>query len=166
LSLASSVQQAVWSEASDQPVEQISTMEKIVEVASAETRFYTQALGVFAFVALMLGSLGIYGVMSYSVAQRKHELGVRMALGARPSDVLRLVVGQGMWLTLGGVTLGLTAAFGLTRLMSGLLYGVSATDPLTFFGIAVLLGIVALVACLIPARRATRLNPVIALRNE
>jgi putative ABC transport system permease protein len=166
LSLASSVQQAVWSEASDQPVEQISTMEKIVEVASAETRFYTLALGVFAFVALMLGSLGIYGVMSYSVAQRKHELGVRMALGARPSDVLRLVVGQGMWLTLGGVTLGLTAAFGLTRLMSGLLYGVSATDPLTFFGIAVLLGIVALVACLIPARRATRLNPVIALRNE
>jgi putative ABC transport system permease protein len=133
-------------------------MERIVAAAMAETRFYTWALGVFALVALTLGALGIYGVMSYSVAQRRHELGIRMALGARPGEVLRLVVGQGMRLTLVGVALGLASALALTRLMTGLLFGVSATDPLTFVGIAVLLVLVALLACWIPARRATRIG--------
>ena len=166
LGLTTAVQQAVWAEANDQPVEHISTMARIVAEASAETRFYSWALGVFALVALALGALGIYGVMSYSVAQRRHELGIRMALGAKPSDLLRLVAGQGLKLTLLGVALGLAAALALTRLMTGLLFGVSATDPLTFVGIAVLLALVALLACWIPAWRATRADPLVALREE
>ena len=123
-------------------------------------------LGVFATIALLLSAVGIYGVMSYSVAQRSHELGVRMALGARSSDVLALVVKQGMTLALAGLGIGLVAAFGLTRIMASLLYGVSATDPLTFSIIALLLGSVALLACYLPARRATRVDPMVALRYE
>jgi putative ABC transport system permease protein len=164
--LVAAVQQAIWTEAKDQPVEHITTMEQIITVASAETRFYSRALGAFALLALTLGALGIYGVMSYSVAQRRHELGIRMALGAQPGQVLRLVVGQGMRLTLTGVALGLAAALALTRLMTGLLFGVSATDPPTFAGIAMLLALVALVACWIPARRATKVDPLAALRCE
>jgi putative ABC transport system permease protein len=166
LSLAPALQQAVWAEAKDQPVEHIMTMERVVAAATAETRFYTWALGVFALMALTLGALGIYGVMSYSVAQRRRELGVRLALGARPGDVLRLVVREGMLLTLIGVAIGLAAALALTRLMKGLLFGVSASDPLTFVGIAALFALVALMACWIPARRATKVDPMRALRSE
>jgi putative ABC transport system permease protein len=166
MSLVSAVQQAVWEEAKDQPVEHISTMEKILEGASSETRFYGWALGIFAIVALTLGALGIYGVISYNVAQRRHELGIPIALGARPGNVLRLIVGQGLRLTLFGVGLGLVVALGLTRLISGLLFGVSATDPVTFAGVAVMLVFVALLACWIPARPATRVDPLAALRNE
>lgn len=166
LALTAAMQQAVWAEEREQPIENVSTMERIVAAATAETGFYARVLMIFALVALSLAALGIYGVMSYSVAQRKHELGIRIALGAAPRDVLRLVVGQGFFLTVIGVAIGLGAAFALTRLMSSLLFGVSATDPATFALIAVLLSGVAMLASWLPARRATKVDPIVALRSE
>ncbi len=138
-------------------------MEKLVADSLAQRRFSMFLFGIFAALALALAVVGLYGVMSYAVAQRTHEIGLRMALGAQGRDVLRMVVGQGMGLVAVGLGLGLVGAFLLTRLMSSLLYGVSAADPLTYAGIALLLAAVALVASYIPARRATKVDPMVAL---
>jgi predicted permease len=166
MSLAGTVRDQVLSVDKDQPVFQVQTMEQILASSLATRRFSMFLFAVFSAVALVLSAVGIYGVMSYAVNQRTREIGIRMALGARRADVMRLVVGQGMALTAIGLGLGLASAFGLTRLMSSLLFGVTATDPTTYAGIALLLGLVALTACYIPARRATKVDPMVALRYE
>jgi predicted permease len=144
----------------------VQTMEQIVADSLATRRFSMILLGVFAALALVLSSIGIYGVISYLVGQRTHEIGIRMALGAQRGDVLKLVLGQGMRMALIGVGIGLAAAIGLTRLMSKMLFQVSATDPVTLIGVSLLLSGVALAACYIPARRAMRTDPIVALRYE
>jgi len=165
-SLAATVRKAVWEIDKDQPVSNIQTMEAILADSIAQQRFSMVLLAIFAGVALVLAGVGIYGVMSYSVAQRTHEIGIRMALGAQTAAVLKLALGYGMKLVIIGIAIGLIAAFALTRLMSTLLFGVTATDPTTFALISLLLIGVAALASYIPARRATKVDPIIALRYE
>jgi len=166
LSLAASVQREVRAIDKDQPVADVRTMEQLLSDSMARARFSTLLLSIFAAVALILSAVGIYGVMSYSVSQRTHEIGIRMALGASRRDVLKLVVGQGIVMSLIGMAIGLAASFALTRLISSLLFGVSAADPMTFTVVSLLLIGIALLACYIPARRATKVDPMIALRYE
>ena len=150
----------------EQPIADVRTMKEVISRSIARPRFNTLILTIFAGVALVLASVGLYGVMNYSATQRTHEVGIRMALGATRSDIMRLVVGNGMLLTLIGIGLGVAASLGLTRVMASLLFGITATDVPTFLGVSVVLVAVALVANYIPARRATRVDPVIALRYE
>jgi putative ABC transport system permease protein len=164
--LQNAVRGVVQSLDKNAPVYSIRTVEELVGRSVATPRFNTLLLGLFAGVALLLTAVGLYGVISYSVAQNTQQIGIRVALGAQTGNVFRLIVGQGTRLTLVGVVVGLGAAYGLTRLMSSLLYGVAATDPWTFVGVAVLLMFVAFIACYLPARRATRIDPVVALRYE
>ncbi|HET7564250.1 MAG TPA: FtsX-like permease family protein, partial [Gemmatimonadaceae bacterium] len=148
------------------PIYQVRTMDQLLGDAVAQPRFYMLLLGAFALVALLLAAVGIYGVMAYVVGQRAHEIGIRMALGARKGQVLRQVVSRGMRPALVGLVLGVLGSLALTRVLSRLLFGVSATDPLTFAGVALLLLGVAFLATWLPARRAARVDPAIALRGE
>jgi putative ABC transport system permease protein len=165
-SLAQAARGAITEIDKDLPITGVRTMDEIITDSMSESRMQTWLIGVFAAVALALAALGIYGVMSYSVEQTTHDMGVRMALGAQEFHVLKLVLGKGILLAAAGLVVGLGGALALTRLLSSLLFGVKASDPMTFSVVAVLLGAVALLACYIPARRATRINPIEALRYE
>jgi putative ABC transport system permease protein len=166
LSLTNAVRGEVLSLDPNEPIYDVKSMDQLASASLAQRQLNMVLFASFSSIALILAAVGIYGVVSYSVTQRTHEIGIRMALGARRSNVLSLIVRQGMALALGGVVVGLGVAIALTRLMSSLLFGVSATDPLTFIVISVMLVGVALGACFVPARRATRVDPMIALRYE
>src|SRR6185436_16916487 len=166
LSLSTAVRSSVLAIDKDQPVASLQTMDEVVASSISDRRFTLLFLGLFAAVALALAAIGIYSVMAYTVTQRTGEIGLRMALGARSRDVLKLVVGQGMTMALIGVAVGLGGAFALTRVMASLLFSVSATDPITFIAIPLLLLGVAVAACFVPARRATKVDPMVALRYE
>jgi putative ABC transport system permease protein len=164
--LAPLVREAIWSVDKDQPVYSIKTMDAQLGEMTAQRRLDTLLFGIFATVALLLAGVGVYGVMAHSLAQQTHEIGVRIALGAQPGDILKLVLAQGTRLALAGVGLGVAGALMVTRLMSSLLYGVAATDPISFVVASLLLSGLVLLACYIPARRATKVDPMVALRYE
>jgi predicted permease len=163
---APALRQAVASVDRDQPIIEVKTMERYIDDSLAQPRFQTRMLAIFAAVALVLAAIGIYGVMAYSVGQRTHEIGVRMALGARAGDVVKMVLWRGAGMALSGAGIGLLIAVGMARWMSKMLFGVSAYDPLTFVTVAGLLVAVALVACWLPARRAAHVDPMVALRRD
>jgi putative ABC transport system permease protein len=165
-SMVGAVRNEVFAIDKDQPVSAVKTMSEMRSESLASLRFNTVALSIFAGLGLILAAVGIYGVMAYSVGQRTHEIGIRMALGAQPGAVMRLILGQGMLLVLIGVALGLALSFGVPRIMASFLYGVTATDPATFVFVALVLSLVALLANYIPARRATKVDPILALREE
>jgi putative ABC transport system permease protein len=165
-STAAALRQQVWAIDKDQPVYDVKTMTEVRAQSVALYSFSSVMLGIFAGAALLLAAVGIYGVLAFAVTQRTQEIGIRMALGARRSDVLRLVIRHGMLMAIIGVVIGLAGAWGLTRFLSGLLVGVSSTDLLTFGVVTFSLLFAALLACYLPARRATKVDPLVALRYE
>jgi putative ABC transport system permease protein len=166
LAVAQPIQDLVRSMDSDEPVAKVRTMDDVAQASVATPRFRTVILGSFGFAALLLGAIGLYGVMSYSVTQRTREVGVRMALGATRSQVIMLVLREGFRLTLAGVAIGIIGALALMHLISSMLYEVHPTDPLTFAGVSVFLGAISLLANCLPARRAAKVDPMVALRYE
>jgi putative ABC transport system permease protein len=164
--LAETIRQEILKLDSEQPVSNIRSMEQAVTSSLSARRFTLTLLGIFAGAALALAIIGLYGVMAYTVAQRSHEIGIRMALGAERGHVMKLIVGQGLKLVLLGLVLGIAGALAMTRFLKTMLFGISPTDPMTFGSIAVMLTAVALLACWIPARRATKVDPLVALRHE
>ena len=164
--LVSVVRQRIWSVDKNQPIDKILTMNQILYESVAQPRLSAFLLGTFAALAFVLSTLGIYGVMSYLVSQRTHEMGIRMALGARSADIFKLVIKQGMTNVLLGIAAGLILTLIATRILTGLLYGISATDPLTLIQASLLLSGTALLACILPARQATKSDPLAALRTE
>jgi putative ABC transport system permease protein len=164
--LAPAIRQAIWSVDKDQPIIRVATMDHRLASSAAERRFALILFEAFGFVALVLVAIGLYGVLSASVTERIREIGVRLALGAQKRDVLYLILRQGLTLTLAGVSVGLLASWAVTRLLTNLLYGISATDPLVFAGVAFLLIVVALLACYVPARKAMKVDPLVILRYE
>jgi putative ABC transport system permease protein len=165
-SLIDAVRAAIRSVDPSLPLAQIRTMDEVLDGARSRPRFLTTLLSFFSFTALLLAAVGLYGVIAYSVTRRMTEFGIRMAMGARASDVLGMVLTQGLKLTAAGVVAGAVGALALTRLISGLLFGVSAFDPVTFCAMALLLGLVTVAACIIPGLRATKVDPLVALRYE
>jgi len=165
-SMVGAVRQAVWSIDPNQPISNVSTLEKLVDDSVAQRRLNMLLMGLFGGLALLLSAVGIYGLLSHAVTQRTQEMGIRMALGAQVGDVLKLVLRQGMMLAIAGEVIGLVGAFALTRLMRGLLFGVTPNDATTFVVVAGVLAVVALLACYVPARRATKVDPLVALRYE
>jgi putative ABC transport system permease protein len=165
-SLTSAAQNAVWSVNKDVPLASVRTMHDLIANSVERRKFSMFLLSIFAGVAVLLAAIGLYGVMSYSVAQRTHEIGIRMALGAEPMQVLGMIFGQGFVIILVGILTGVLAAAGMAKLLENFLIGVQALDPLTFSGASFLLGLVALTACYIPAFRAMRVDPMMALRHE
>jgi putative ABC transport system permease protein len=162
----SAVKGAAWSFDRNLPISEVLTMDRVVADATAQPRFEMLLLGVFAAIALLLAAIGIYGVMSYSVSRRRREIGIRMALGASRADVLRMVVRQGVMQMLAGTVAGIAGALLLSQLMAKMVYGVRSTDPVTFGGVAVVLGLAALLGSCVPARKAIGIEPMVALRNE
>jgi putative ABC transport system permease protein len=164
--LTHAVQNAIWSIDRNLPVSHVETLEQAVGNSTWQWRFDLLLIGIFAVVAMTLAVVGIYGVMAYEVAQRTHEIGIRMALGADRGGIVALVFGESFRVVLVGIVVGIAAALALARLMTSLLYGVKALDPLTFAGVALLVTTVAAMAALIPARRATTVDPLVALRTD
>ncbi|HEY0431805.1 MAG TPA: FtsX-like permease family protein, partial [Pyrinomonadaceae bacterium] len=164
--MTAALRREIWASDKNLAIPQVKTMDELMASSITQQRFTFWLLGCFAALALILAAIGTYGVMSYAVTQRTHEIGIRLALGARHTNVLGMVIKSGMRLALAGAALGLAGAFALTRLMSKLLFGVTATDARTFVGISVGLLVVALLACYLPARRATKVDPLVALRYE
>jgi putative ABC transport system permease protein len=164
--MAPAVKQTVWSIDRNLPISDVLTMDRVVADANAQPRFEMLLLGVFAAIALVLAAVGIYGVISYSVSRRTREIGIRISLGASRTDVLRMVVRQAIVQALAGAVAGLAGALVVSRLIAKMLYGVQPTDPITFGGVAIVLALAAMLAAFVPARRAARIEPMIALRNE
>ncbi len=164
--LAGPLQQMVAALDKDLAVFNVKSMEELLADSLSGYRFMIHLFGIFGGLALLLAAVGIYGVMSYSVNQRTHEIGIRMAYGAQTGDVLRMVVWSGLKLTLFGVAVGVAGSFALTRVISNMLYGVKSHDPLTYAGVSLVLMLVALAACAVPARRAAKVDPMVALRHE